>query len=92
MSYQIYYLDYGVTNSHYNARLTSITQNRDCRDIFKLTITLFDSNEQVHLFEHEVEKSNRDYTYNQVIQPNDYQSLTVTFTRPSNNVLSSIII
>ena len=80
-------LDYGVTvNSHSsNARLstcTSITQNRDCRDIFKLTITLFDSNEQVHLFEHEVEldfSGNRDYTYNQVIQPNDYQSLTGNF-------------
>ena len=80
-------LDYGVTvNSHSsNARLNtcgSITQNRDCRDIFKLTITLFDSNEQVHLFEHEVEldfSGNRDYTYNQVIQPNDYQSLTGNF-------------
>ena len=80
-------LDYGVTvNSHSsNARLntcTSITQNSDCRDIFKLTITLFDSNEQVHLFEHEVEldfSGNRDYTYNQVIQPNDYQSLTGNF-------------
>ena len=80
-------LDYGVTvNSHSsNARLNScgsITQNRDCRDIFKLTITLFDTNEQVHLFEHEVEldfSGNRDYTYNQVIQPNDYQSLTGNF-------------
>ena len=80
-------LDYGVTvNSHSsNARLntcTSITQNADCRDIFKLTITLFDSNEQVHLFEHEVEldfSGNRDYTYNQVIQPNSYQSLTGNF-------------
>ena len=80
-------LDYGVTvNSHSsNARLntcTSITQNSDCRDIFKLTITLFDSNEQVHLFEHEVEldfSGNRDYAYNQVIQPNDYQSLTGNF-------------
>ena len=80
-------LDYGVTvNSHSsNARLNtcgSITQNRDCRDIFKLTITLFDSNEQVHLFEHEVEldfSGNRDYTYNQVIQPNSYQSLTGNF-------------
>ena len=77
-------LDYGVTvNSHSsNARLNtcgSITQNRDCRDIFKLTITLFDSDEQVHLFEHEVEldfSGNRSYAYNQVIQPNDYQSLT----------------
>ena len=80
-------LDYGVTvNSHpSNARLntcTTITQNSDCRDIFKLTITLFDTNEQVHLFEHEVEldfSGNRDYTYNQVIQPNDYQSLTGNF-------------
>ena len=80
-------LDYGVTvNSHSsNARLnscSSITQNSDCRDIFKLTITLFDTNEQVHLFEHEVEldfSGNRDYTYNQVIQPNDYQSLTGNF-------------
>ena len=80
-------LDYGVTvNSHSsNARLnscSSITQNSDCRDIFKLTITLFDSNEQVHLFEHEVEldfSGNRNYAYNQVIQPNDYQSLTGNF-------------
>ena len=80
-------LDYGVTvNSHSsNARLnscSSITQNSDCRDIFKLTITLFDTNEQVHLFEHEVEldfSGNRNYTYNQVIQPNDYQSLTGNF-------------
>ena len=80
-------LDYGVTvNSHSsNARLNtcgSITQNRDCRDIFKLTITLFDSDEQVHLFEHEVEldfSGNRSYAYNQVIQPNDYQSLTGNF-------------
>ena len=80
-------LDYGVTvNSHSsNARLntcTSITQNSDCRDIFKLTISLFDANEVVHKFEHEVEldfSGNRDYTYNQVIQPNDYQSLTGNF-------------
>ena len=80
-------LDYGVTvNSHSsNARLnscSSITQNSDCRDIFKLTITLFDSNEQVNLFEHEVEldfSGNRNYAYNQVIQPNDYQSLTGNF-------------
>ena len=80
-------LDYGVTvNSHSsNARLNScnsITQNSDCSDIFKLTITLFDTNEQVHLFEHEVEldfSGNRNYAYNQVIQPNDYQSLTGNF-------------
>ena len=80
-------LDYGVTvNSHSsNARLsscTSITQNSDCRDIFKLTISLFDANEVVHKFEHEVEldfSGDRNYTYNQVIQPNSYQSLTGNF-------------
>ena len=80
-------LDYGVTvNSHSsNARLntcTSITQNSDCRDIFKLTISLFDANEVVHKFEHEVEldfSGNRNYSYNQTIQPNDYQSLTGNF-------------
>ena len=80
-------LDYGVTvNSHSsNARLsscTSITQNSDCRDIFKLTVSLFDANEVVHKFEHEVEldfSGNRDYNYNQVIQPNSYQSLTGNF-------------
>lgn len=80
-------LEYGVTvNSHSsNARLntcTSITQNSDCRDIFKLTIALFDANEVVHKFEHEVELDfggNRDYSYSQVIAPNDYQSLTGNF-------------
>ena len=68
-------LEYGVTvNSHSsNARLntcSSITQNSDCRDIFKLTIALFDANEVVHKFEHEVELDfggNRDYSYSQVI-------------------------
>lgn len=80
-------LEYGVTvNSHSsNARLntcSSITQNADCRDIFKLTIALFDANEVVHKFEHEVELDfggNRDYSYSQVIAPNDYQSLTGNF-------------
>ena len=80
-------LEYGVTvNSHTsNARLntcSSITQNADCRDIFKLTIALFDANEVVHKFEHEVELDfggNRDYSYSQVIAPNDYQSLTGNF-------------
>lgn len=80
-------LDYGVTvNSHGSnavlATCATITQNADCRDIFKLTLSLFDANEVVHKFEHEVEldfSGNRDYTYNQVIQPNDYQSLTGNF-------------
>ena len=36
----------------------------------------------MHLFEHEVEldfSGNRNYSYNQTIQPNDYQSLTGNF-------------
>ena len=80
-------LEYGVTvNSHSSNSIlsscTSITQNSDCRDIFKLTIALFDDNEVVHKFEHEVELDfggNRDYSYSQVIAPNSYQSLTGNF-------------
>ena len=77
-------LKYGVTvNSHVsNSRLGtcgSLTQNSDCRDIFKLTINLFDSNVLQQTFEHEVEldfTGNRDYTYSQTIAPNNYYSLT----------------
>jgi len=77
-------LKYGVTvNSHSsNSRLGtcgSLTQNSDCRDIFKLTISLFDSNVLQQQFEHEVEldfTGNRDYAYSQTIAPNNYYSLT----------------
>ena len=77
-------LKYGVTvNSHVsNSRLGtcgSLTQRSDCRDIFKLTINLFDSNVLQQTFEHEVEldfTGNRDYSYNQTIAPNNYYSLT----------------
>ena len=77
-------LKYGVTvNSHSsNSRLGtcgSLTQNSDCRDIFKLTISLFDSNVLQQTFEHEVEldfTGNRDYAYSQTIAPNNYYSLT----------------
>ena len=77
-------LKYGVTvNSHVsNSRLGtcgSLTQNSDCRDIFKLTINLFDSNVLQQTFEHEVEldfTGNRDYAYSQTIAPNNYYSLT----------------
>ena len=77
-------LKYGVTvNSHVsNSRLGtcgSLTQRSDCRDIFKLTINLFDSNVLQQTFEHEVEldfTGNRDYAYSQTIAPNNYYSLT----------------
>ena len=77
-------LKYGVTvNSHVsNSRLGTcgtLTQNSDCRDIFKLTISLFDSNVLQQTFEHEVEldfTGNRDYAYSQTIAPNNYYSLT----------------
>ena len=77
-------LKYGVTvNSHSsNSRLGTcgtLTQNSDCRDIFKLTISLFDSNVLQQQFEHEVEldfTGNRDYAYSQTIAPNNYYSLT----------------
>ena len=48
-------MKYGVTvNSHSsNARLATcgtITQNKDCRDIYKMTVTLFDNNAEVLKF------------------------------------------
>lgn len=80
-------MKYGVdvTSHSSNARLAtcaSITQNRDCRDIFKLTISLFDNNAVVQKFEHEVEldfSGTRAYDYSQTIAPNSYQSLTGNF-------------
>lgn len=77
-------MKYGVTvNSHSsNSRLRtcgSITQNADCRDIYKMTVTLFDDNAEVLKFQHEVEldfTGNRNYAYEQTIAPNSYQSLT----------------
>ena len=77
-------MKYGVTvNSHSsNARLATcgtITQNKDCRDIYKMTVTLFDNNAEVLKFQHEVEldfSGNRNYAYEQTIAPNSYQSLT----------------
>ena len=80
-------MKYGVdvTSHSSNARLAtcaSITQNRDCKDIFKLTISLFDNNAVVQKFEHEVEldfSGTRAYDYSQTIAPNSYQSLTGNF-------------
>ena len=77
-------MKYGVdvTSHSSNSRLAtcaSITQNRDCRDIFKLTISLFDNNAVVQKFEHEVEldfTGARAYDYSQTVAPNSYQSLT----------------
>ena len=77
-------LKYGVTvNSHSsNSRLGTcgtLTQNSDCRDIFKLTINLFDSNVLQQSFEHEVEldfTGNRDYSYSQTILPNNNKLLS----------------
>ena len=77
-------LKYGVTvNSHVsNSRLGtcgSLTQNSDCRDIFKLTVSLFDSNVLQQQFVHQVEldfSGKKDYTYSKTILPNNYFSLT----------------
>ena len=81
-------LKYGVTvDSHSsNARLgtcTSLTQNSDCRDIFKLTIKLFDSDLLVKEYLHEVEldfKGVRDYSYSQTVESNNYNTLTGNFS------------
>ena len=55
----------------------------DCKDIFRLTLSLFDENSALqHKFEHEVEldfSGLRNYSYSQTIPENSYASLTGNF-------------
>ena len=55
----------------------------DCKDIFRLTLSLFDENSALqHKFEHEVEldfSGLRNYSYSQTIPENSYTGLTGNF-------------
>ena len=59
---------------------TSITQNRDCRDIFNLTIALFDdTNTVVEKFEREIELDfggSRAFSFEDTVSENSYSILT----------------
>jgi hypothetical protein len=83
-------MDYGMdVESHSsNSRLAScvggnVMQNSDCRDIFKLTVKLFDTGSvQKHIFEHEVEldfTGTRNFAFSQIIPENNYTDMTGTF-------------
>jgi hypothetical protein len=77
-------LNSGITiNSHPSnsmlATCESITQSRDCRDIFRLSITLSDGNTAVESFSHQEEldfSGLRNFTFSDVVAANDYGVLT----------------
>lgn len=83
-------MNYGmdVTSHVSNSTLSScvdgnVMQNSDCRDIFNLTVSLFDTgNVLAHKFEHEVEldfSGTRNFAFSQTIQENSFTSLTGEF-------------
>ena len=77
-------LTYGATiNSHpSNAVLstcTSLMQSGDCRDVFNLTVTLYDGSSVAGKFEHEVElnfSGAQHYEYTSTVAANQYGTLT----------------
>lgn len=61
------------------ATCATLTQSGDCRDIFRLGITLFDGTDVAADFLHEVEldfSGDRDFTFTDVIPANDFGVLT----------------
>ena len=83
-------MDYGldVTSHSSNSRLASCAggntlQNSDCRDMFTLTVSLFDTgNVLAHKFEHEVELNytgTRNFSFSQTIPENTFSSLAGEF-------------
>jgi hypothetical protein len=82
-------LDYGMdVDSHQsNTTVPTCSGNTmaafDCKDIFRLTVSLFDENAALqHKFEHEVEldfSGLQTYSYSQTISENSYTGLTGEF-------------
>lgn len=80
-------LTYGATIASHpsNAVLatcTSLMQSRDCRDVFSLTVTLYDGSSVAEKFEHEVElnfSGARNYEYTSTVAANQYGTLTGAF-------------
>ena len=81
-------LNSGITiNSHqsnsYLDSCTDVLQSGDCRDIFKLTITLKDDGTSVETFSHQEELNwtgLKDFTYTDTVAANDYGVLTGVFS------------
>ena len=82
-------MDYGVNvESHQSNSVLStcangnVMQNSDCRDIFNLTVSLLDSDNVVHKFEHEVEldfTGTRPFAFSQAIPENAFTGLRGEF-------------
>ncbi len=76
-------LNYGVTVESHQSNITVPTcsaTNGDCKDIFRITVTLRDQDNTVfQTLEREVEldySGTQDYLYTDVIQPNTYTDIT----------------
>lgn len=76
-------LNYGVTVESHQSNITVPTcsaTNGDCKDIFRITVTLRDQDNTVfQTLEKEVElnySGTQDYLYTDVIQPNTYTDIT----------------
>jgi len=76
-------LNYGVTVESHQSNITVPTcsaTNGDCKDIFRITVTLRDQDSTVfQTLEKEVEldySGTQDYLYTDVIQPNTYTDIT----------------
>jgi hypothetical protein len=82
-------LDYGMDVDSHQSNTTVPTCNGntmaayDCKDLFRLTVSLFDENSALqHKFEHEVEltfSGLQTYSYSQTIPENSYIGLTGEF-------------
>jgi len=81
-------LNSGITiNSHQSNTIlgtcTDVMQSGDCKDIFKLTITLKDDGTAVETFTHQEELNwtgLKDFTYTDTVNANDYGVLTGVFS------------
>lgn len=76
-------INYGVTVESHQSNITVPTcsaTNGDCKDIFKITVTLRDQDNTVfQTLEKEVEldfSGTQDYLYTDIIQPNNYTDIT----------------
>lgn len=80
-------MDYGMDVDSHQSNLVrpscvngNVMQNNDCKDIFRLTVSLFDTDSVLaHQFEHEVEldwSGVRNFSFSQTIPENSYTSLT----------------
>ena len=76
-------INYGVTVESHQSNITVPTcsaTNGDCKDIFKITVTLRDQDNTVfQTLEKEIEldfSGTQDYLYTDIIQPNNYTDIT----------------